>query len=245
MRVLITRPEDDAKGLTEKLSALGVTSRTEPLMVIDYKTKAPNLASSLADAQALLFTSANGVRAFAGLSDDRTLGVVAVGPASAKAARDAGFVTVESASGDVKALADLILKTRTPDAGALLHVAGTHVAGDLKGRLGQAGFEYRRAVLYEGKAASTLSRETTAEIMAGTLDGILFYSPRTATIFADLVAGETLKMALGAELGKMTAYCLSDGVADMARSLSWGRVRVAAHTDEGALLEIIAQDAVA
>ena len=235
MRVLITRPEEDARGLAEKLSAMGIESRIEPLMTITDTGEAP----SLSGVAALLFTSANGVRAFARASDVRDVSVLAVGDATARAAQTAGFAGVETAGGDVHALAALVKKTRNPADGALLHVAGTQVAGDLAGLLSDAGFTCHRAVLYEAQAATGLSAETASALADGVFAGVLFYSPRTASLFADLVGGE-----VGA-LAKMTAYCLSDAVAEKASALGWGRVAVASTPDETALLEILAKDAVA
>ena len=62
MRLLVTRPLDDAQALADRLEAGGHEALVEPLLTI-----APDLAAPLPldGARALLFTSANGVRAFA------------------------------------------------------------------------------------------------------------------------------------------------------------------------------------
>ena len=97
--------------------------------------------------QALLFTSANGVRAFcSALSDKRPadllLPVFAVGDASARTAAECGFSRIESADGDVTDLTDLVTARLDPAAGGLFHAAGSKVAGDLKGGLEAAGFHF-------------------------------------------------------------------------------------------------------
>ena len=56
----------------------------------------------------LVFTSANGVAAFAALTPDRALPVFTVGDATAEAARAAGFAAVRSAGGDIGMLAALL-----------------------------------------------------------------------------------------------------------------------------------------
>jgi len=132
MRVLITRPSEDAVPLAETLRAAGVESVTEPLLDIVYLDEA---RPDLTGVQGLLITSANGIRAFARISDNRDVKVFAVGDASARTARGLGFSSVESASGDVAALARLVSEQADPAAGALLHVAGTRLAGDLAGLL--------------------------------------------------------------------------------------------------------------
>ena len=91
-RILITRPEEDAASLADILTGLGHEVRVEPLLSVRLHDGA---ALDTADAQALLFTSANGVRAAAQLTTSRHLPALCVGDATAKAAREAGFTRVE------------------------------------------------------------------------------------------------------------------------------------------------------
>ena len=103
MRVLVTRPEEDSDRLAVCLGAIGVEVLPEPLLSIDY-LDGPML--NLDGVQALLVTSANGIRALARRSTARGTPVYAVGDASAGAARDVGFTDVASASGvDAEAFA--------------------------------------------------------------------------------------------------------------------------------------------
>ena len=88
MRVWITRPAEDAARLAEAIRAQGIEVLIEPLIRIVF-ADGPPLA--LAGAQALLATSANGVRAFARRGQQRDVLVLAVGDASARAAREEGF----------------------------------------------------------------------------------------------------------------------------------------------------------
>src|ERR1700761_2440428 len=105
MRALITRPQEDAADLAAALHARGIEPLVEPLLQIKPVSGA---SVDLDQVQALLFTSANGVRAFAALSDRRDLPTFTVGDKSAEAARSLGFSQIESAGGDVNALASLV-----------------------------------------------------------------------------------------------------------------------------------------
>src|SRR5579885_2968460 len=106
LTALITRPEEDARPLADALKSRGIATVIEPLLSIRVLPEAaPGLTQDLEGVQALLFTSANGARAFAELSPRRDIGVLAVGDATAAAARALGFSAVESAGGDVQALA--------------------------------------------------------------------------------------------------------------------------------------------
>jgi uroporphyrinogen-III synthase len=230
MRVLVTRPEADAAELVAALEARGHQALVQPLL--DIEPIAPEPPLELAGAQALLFTSANGVRAFARVTPERGLPVLTVGDASAAAARAAGFDTVDSAGGDVEDLARLVRERLAPEAGALLHGAGSSLAGDLKGELERAGFEVRRSVLYRAEPVRALSEPVRTALTAGALDAVLFFSPRTAKTFVRLVADH----GLGTACERCLAVCLSAAVAANLRALTWAGVRTAARPDQQALL---------
>jgi uroporphyrinogen-III synthase len=185
MRALVTRPRSEAQTLAAELGRRGIEPVVEPLIeIVDRRATAPDLAW----VQAILCTSANGVRALARASGERGVALFAVGDATARAAQEAGFAQVHSAGGDVDALALLVRRRLRPGDGRLLHVAGSDVAGDLAGHLGAAGFVVARAVLYEARAATTLTPATARLIERGEIDLALFFSPRSAAIFARLVA---------------------------------------------------------
>jgi len=230
MRLLVTRPKEDSEGLVRALDEMGVESRVEPLLNIEVDAKAQ---VKLNGVQALLITSANGVRAFAEVEKDRQIGVLTVGDASARAAREAGFKAVESASGDVEALADLVKGRLKPEDGALLHVAGSRVAGDLGGLLEDAGYTYKRAVLYHASKADSLTQGTKKAIRDRELDGVVFFSPRTAESFVSLAR----KARLQKSCREMTVYCLSRAVAEKASALNWKTVETADKPEQDALLD--------
>ncbi len=232
MRLLVTRPLDESQALAERLEARGHQAAIEPLLTI-----APDLFAplSLEGVQALLFTSANGVRAFALRSPRRDLPVYAVGPATAAAAREIGCATVESAGGDVRALAALVVTRLDPARGALLHVAGRVVAGDLAGPLAARGFVVGRAALYAAEPATRLSAAAHDALADGVLDGVLLFSPRSAATFAAVTAAPELRAALS----RLTLFALSPAVAEAVADLGWRRVAIAATPDEDALLALV------
>ncbi|HYM03709.1 MAG TPA: uroporphyrinogen-III synthase, partial [Stellaceae bacterium] len=88
MKALVTRPREDAASLARAFAERGIEAVIEPMLTIAPVAEgARQLAEQLAGVQALLFTSANGVRAFAAASVRRELPVFVVGDASAAAAR--------------------------------------------------------------------------------------------------------------------------------------------------------------
>ena len=228
-RLLLTRPEADAAALAEKLRARGHAADSAPLLHIRLHDAA---LPALDDIKALLITSANGLRAFAALSPRRDLTLYAVGEASARAARQAGFADVHAAGGDLHSLAALVQRLRKPDDGALLHAAGEDLAGDLVGLLHQAGFDARGLALYKAETAQSLPPAVAAGLRAGEYRGVLFFSPRTAAAFVRLAT----ESGAGNGLAAAQAFCLSANVAERIAMLPWRGICVAAEPSEAALL---------
>jgi uroporphyrinogen-III synthase len=218
LRVAITRAEPDASRTAERVRARGHEAIVAPLLTIvpcAYDT-------STEGAQAIVFTSANGVRAFPDVRGARHRIVLTVGDATAQAARAAGFSDVRSADGDVNALARLAKRELDPTREKLIHIAGDYVAGDLGGELRAAGFSLERRLAYASVAATELP-----ETLRQPLDIVLFHSARAAEAF----------VALGApNAAELTAGCLSGLIAQAAAKATWKRILVASSPREEALL---------
>lgn len=231
-RLLVTRPEAESAALRQRLLSKGHAVDSAPMLAIRNRHDMP---LPLDGVTALLFTSANGLRAFCDATPRRDFTVYAVGPASALAAKAAGFSRVEAAGGNVELLAGLVRARHSINAGALLHAAGSARAGDLQAMLQADGYDVRRCVLYDAETAITLPPSVTQRFNAGGYDGVLFFSPRTAATFV------TLAQAAGIAAGaaQATAYCLSANVAAEVRLLDWGGVKVAQTPAEDDLLALI------
>jgi uroporphyrinogen-III synthase len=235
MRVLVTRPKEDSTALRQELRTRGVEVQLDPMLVIQRMEDA---AIDLDGAQGLLFTSSNGIRAFANLSGERDLPAYCVGDETARTARTEGFTNLHSAAGDVEALANYVSAHSQPENGRMVHVAGSVSAGDLAGALRAAGFSVDRIPLYEAIPADSLAEETKNAFRQGLLDGVLFFSPRTAATFVSLAKAAGLENACRT----VDAYCLSAGVAQRVGELSWRRIVVAAEPTRAALLAVLGQE---
>jgi uroporphyrinogen-III synthase len=230
MRLLLTRPAGDAKTTARHLARRGHSVIAAPLLTIRDRPGGP---VSLNAVQAILVTSANGIRALARRIAARDMLVLAVGAQSAAAARAEGFATVEHAGGDAAALADLAIRRLRPGRGTLLHAAGAETRGALAETLVAAGFTVHTEVLYDAVAAHALPRVAREALAAQALDGVLLYSPRSAAIFASLVAD----MPQSCE--SLAAYCISVATARPLQPLPFRAVHVASHPDEDALLALL------
>jgi len=96
----------------------------------------------------------------------------------------------------------------------------------------ELGFTVDRVTLYDAVPAASLGA-IAAEVRAGTLSGVLLYSPRTARLFASAVAGAGLDQ----DMAQVICYCLSPNVA-LALPVSW-TCRVAKHADEQGMLAML------
>jgi uroporphyrinogen-III synthase len=240
LRALITRPEEDAAPLAAALNQRGIETTIESLLSIRTLADAE---LDLQGVQAILFTSANGVRAFVelaaakGAADWREIPALAVGDATARTARVAGFAQVASAGGNVESLAELVSAKLDPQKGPLFHAAGSAVAGDLAGLLGGRGFELRRAMIYEARPAESLSSGTLDALQAGAFDLMLFFSPRTAGTFAALTQAAGDKAVDGCR--RAAALSLSPAVASAISALPFRSVETADHPDLPSMLQLV------
>jgi uroporphyrinogen-III synthase len=189
MRVLLTRPKEDAALTARQLALRGHEALLAPLLSTRF-FDGPDV--TLDGVQAILATSANGVRALAQRTGARDLPIFAVGPQTAAEARKLGFADVKSANGDAEALARAATAWAQPGKGALLHVAGEGNDGKLAARL--ADFSVRRDILYAVTPAEKMPAEILAWLGQGEVDAALFFSPRSAAIFRDLAMKERLDL---------------------------------------------------
>jgi uroporphyrinogen-III synthase len=218
-RIWVTRAQPGAEATAARIRALGLEPVVAPVLEIRARTE---VTVDLAGVDALTFTSAAAVSAFAGLCASRNLAVFAVGDATAAAARAAGFADVRSASGDAQALADLIA-TISP-APRVLNPTAAEPAADLCALLTARGVIARSLVVYEtvecGPAASPAN-----------LDGVLIHSAKAARAVARLLAGH--------DHSGLTAYSISQAAGAPLSSLGLLRTAIAAAPNEGALLALL------
>lgn len=232
MRYLITRPEEDAAPLAQAMQALGHDALIDSMLRI---TPFEDVLLDTDGVQALLFSSANGVRAFSDISLNRRVPVYTVGEASAAVARDMGFRRVFAAGGDVISLAQLVTASLKPEEGILMHISGTVVARELKDLLQKEKFNVFRVRLYESEPTTRLSDPTITHFNKGEMEGVLFYSPRTAQIFTDLIIENRLTEACR----RVQALCLSEAVAEVADQLPWRAIKVAESPSQSAMLALL------
>ncbi|MCB1379244.1 MAG: uroporphyrinogen-III synthase [Alphaproteobacteria bacterium] len=229
MRVIVTRPEDDAASLRGDLERLGHDVIVQPLLLI---VRRAGVAIPQLPYQAVLATSANGIRCLPTLGSLRDLPMLTVGQQSLAAAKAAGFTNAEAHGGDVHGLADHVHAVLRPENGPLLYLAGAEVAGDLQAQLTAVGFHCVKVVLYDAVPAQSLGAAGWA-LKDGRADAVLLYSPRTARIWLSLVKAQGVED----QAASLFTLCLSRNVAVQLPG-SW-RIHVAEKPDNAAMLGLL------
>jgi len=227
MKILVTRPRADGEEIAARLAEMGHQALLAPLLEPRF-LEGPE--SALDDVQAILATSANGIRALIRRTARRDVPVFAVGPQTAEEASRAGFTDVRSADGDAVALAEAAARWAKPEA-VLLHICGEDAPGTLAGTLAARGFAVRRAVLYGMAAAAELPPEARNALEEGRLDAVMFFSPKTARLF--------LTLAEGLPIAGLTAFCISPATAGALASGIFAQVRIADRPNQAAMLALV------
>ena len=224
-RVWITRAEPGAAATAARVRAIGFDPLAAPLLTVQPLETPLDLDG----VGSIAFTSTNGVRAFAARSDWRGAPVFAVGDATAKAARVAGFKGVSSADGGMAALIRLIGKARPP--GVVLHPCGLHLAGDFKGGLMRAGLTARDVALYDTPAVEGLPDAAIQALEDREVAAVLLHSPRAADILASLAGG--------CDLSGIQALGLSPACLQPLKPLGFANLIKARRPREDALLDAL------
>lgn len=224
MHILVTRPLPDAWEMQAVLERQGHTVTLAPLM--DIASEDLQLAD-FDGASGLIATSQNGLRSLqlSGLVDQvKRLQVYCVGEATAKLATELKLPNITAGRGSAADLLPVIVERHKERKGPLVHLAGDHLAFDLKGELEKQGIAVREVRAYRSLAAERLPAEAIAALKGNRINAVVLMSARTAAIWTTLAA----KHGLQGELNKLVHLCLSQAVADRLQLAPPARVEVAA-----------------
>ncbi|MGG5811712.1 uroporphyrinogen-III synthase [Falsiroseomonas sp. CW058] len=230
--VLVTRPEPGGAETAARLARLGLRAVLAPALVL---TPRP---FRLARAQAVVLASRAGARALP--APVPGLPVLAVGEATAEAARERGWAATP-AGGTAADIVAHAARHLDPAAGPLLLAVGRGYSLELAAALRARGFRVVRRIAYVASPATALPEEAVRALRAGEVRTILFHSPRSARCAITLFRAAGLAAtAAGAE-----ALAISPRVAEAAAAaiapLAWRAMRVAGRPDEAALLALLGQ----
>ncbi|MBA16496.1 MAG: uroporphyrinogen-III synthase [Sphingomonas sp.] len=208
----VLRPEPGNAATAGRIEALGRRAIRLPL----FETRAmPWEAPDPERFDCLIFTSANGVRhAGPGVAPLKHLPVLAVGSATASAARAAGFRVAITGSDDAAAL---LAEAERSGFRHALHLAGR------ERRMAEGGIVRRIATVYASEPLPVTA------IQAAELTGsiALLHSPRAAQRLAEIIGEARSKIAVAA-ISEATAVAAGAG---------WERIAIAAAPRDASLID--------
>jgi uroporphyrinogen-III synthase len=228
MRVLVLRPEAQARASAARLAATGHDPLVAPVLSIE-RTGTPAPAGDFA---AVLVTSANAAPALFSLKQASDLPVFAVGRRTAAMLDEMGCGPTVGAP-DGASLARLVAEQLAP--ARLLLIAGRDRKGEPEASLARLGCQVVVWEAYHAIAAPNLPEPAREALAGGDLDAVLHYSRRSAETALTLVTAA----GLHADFAVLRHLCLSDDVAEGLSALSGATVKVADRPDEDALLALL------
>ena len=211
--VLITRPEPGAGVTAASVAMLGWEAVLAPALILKPRSIAP------VRVQASLVTSKAAVPAL-----PHGPPVLAVGEASAAAARAMGHLAM-AADGDAVSLLALARARLRPEDGPLLLAVGAGYARDLATGLRLAGFTVLRRIAYAAVPAYGFPPGIASRVSAA-----LFFSPRSAQVSLPWLV---------AVAPRIRAIAISPRVARALGILPWLRIDTAPRPDHDAMLETL------
>ena len=236
MRVLVTRASPSAEKTAARLAALGHTPVLLSLARAIHDQAATKAALENAKG-ALVVTSAEALRSLEALpvSAIHTL-VYAVGEATAKAARTAGFLNVRAAEGTGLSLAALIAKDLkgADQIVPLTYLAGSPRSPDLEATLAADGIALDVVEAYRMEAI---------EPDAFALDALLEHPPEAVLVYSQESALRFFRLpAVSAHPDRFSQTlfaCISEKAASAVPPRFSDMIRIAEAPDEAALLKLL------
>lgn len=230
MRVLVTRPEPAAQATAARLAALGHEPVLLPLARAVHDREAA-LAALEAPGD-LIVTSAEVFRVLGAVPEAVTSRrVFCVGPATAEAAKRAGFADIVTAEGTGLSLAARI--AAGPPRAPLLYLAGEPRSPDLEAKLAEAHIPLTVTTCYRMQPLRP-DAPALAAAFADPPDAVLLYSRESARHFF------ALPNLAADRFGTTRFLCISEKTASAVPAAFAAHVAVAAAPDEAALFALLA-----
>ena len=224
MRLLVTRPADQADQTARNLRALGHLPIVAPVLEI-APTGAPLPQGGF---DLVLATSAQALVRVPLTAELLALPFACVGEKTAIAARTAGF-SVLNAAPDAEALAVFL---QMGPAKSALYLAGHERRATLEESLRAAGWRVEIVETYAARAVQAWPDGVRAALDAGEIKGVLHYSPRSAALALALIGGESAR--------RLHHFCLSPTIAAVCRERAPdAEVFTASQPDEEALMTLL------
>ncbi|WP_236870347.1 uroporphyrinogen-III synthase [Candidatus Bandiella numerosa] len=224
---MITRPYHLGIRSQNKISKLGKKSFITPLIKIKYL----DIKISDSNYDYIVVTSQNAVATFRNNLWMKEKYILVVGGKTKDLLLQENCKKILICEENVS---DLInnMYTKFSSVSNILYICGDHLSYDLEGSLKSNSYNITSKVVYTSDAITELSKNEITQINE-VVEIVMFYSPRTAMIFADLALKYNLSTS------NKIAICISNKCANNIVKLQWMEVKVASSPNEIKMLELI------
>lgn len=179
MKILITRPHEEAISLAAKLKDLGYTTIVEPLIEVSFDPL--DNFEDFSKYDAIVISSKNAIKAIS--SADKNLNLIIVGEESTKFARTLGFKNAVFGGKNIDELKQNLMNYKK-----LLYLTGSEITDDLS----SSNNLIVRKVVYYTKPIQNVSANFLDFIMEPQPKIVLFFSTKTAQIFYEIISNYRL-----------------------------------------------------
>lgn len=224
--VLITRPIEDAKELADEINALGYESTIQPFLMIEsIAFTLPNID----DYDALIFTSANAIKAFCTAEKRRDITVYVVGANTQETAQKQGFLDIINSDGGVAELENLLNNQEKHK--KLLYLRARDVSRPI-----QTHHKIEEIIVYQSVTNNDIPSSIAESIKNGDFSHILFFSRRTAGHFSAFLNDDK---SLETGLNHTKALCLGDSMLEFLEQLPWQSIHIADTPNRRGMVELL------
>jgi uroporphyrinogen-III synthase len=225
MRVLVTRPLEQAAATAQKLVALG----HRPVLAPVFEIVATGARPADKGFDLLLATSAQAFLGFEPSSGLLALPLGCVGAKTAEAGQRLGF-KLHGVGADSEALAALLLAEGGPK--SALYLAGRERKGLLEQLLRERNWRVEIVETYEARPVPTWPEDIRDALVRSEIDAIVHYSPRSAALALALIGRDPAR--------RLRHFCLSFEIASLCRD--WApeeQILASSHPDEESLMSLL------
>lgn len=224
--VLITRPIEDATELADDIHALGYETTIQPFLIIEpVDVTLPDMTAY----DALIFTSANGIKAFCAVDTHRDTPIYVVGQNTQKTAEKYGFSTIINADGSLKELESLLNNQEKHQ--KLLYLRARDIAHPL-----QTHHKMEEVIIYQSIRNHDIPSDLVTSIQNADFSHILFFSRRTAQHFVTFIH-HTPSLETG--LKRTKALCLGDSMLEFLEELPWHSIHIADMPNRQGMVDLL------
>jgi uroporphyrinogen-III synthase len=232
MRLILTRPIDDSLYLASIMKSKDHDFLIDPMLEIEFIDN--NFDTE--EFNCFILTSryaAHSLLKIYNINKLKNKIFFCIGVATRNILANSGFKNIHHANGTSEDLLKIITNFSRKD-NKFLYIRGVDINCDICKILNNSGIYVREEVTYKANPASALSRETVSAIDGNNIDGIIFYSKRTAEIFIDLIKINKLSN----KTSIICAYCLSEDIAGILREFNM-EVKVAKYPMNDEIIRLI------